>query len=248
MKCVIANWKMNLGIRESVALARAAMATLQGKELAPQVVICPSATALHEVRKTVVRSRVALGAQNAGPARYGAYTGDIGLSQLEDVGASYVLLGHSERRAAGETAEHVRERLQAVYEHSSLTPVICAGNAWEADLRTILAGLTVPLHRRLLIAFEPEDAIGSGQHLSPVEAAETLAAIKLRARELTHMSEASLAVLYGGSVNSSNAYQYLRELAVDGVLVGSASLRVQEFRGIVDAATDVLAAQTNVWP
>jgi triosephosphate isomerase len=239
---------MNLGIRESVAMARAAMATLQGKETAPQIVVCPSATALHEVRKTVIRSRVALGGQNVGPARYGAFTGEIGLSQLEDVGASYVLLGHSERRAAGETVENIRMRLQVVYEHSALTPILCVGRAWASDFSVLLANITVPLHRRLIIAFEPEEAIGSGQPLSPVEAAAELAAIKLRAREITRMSEASLAVLYGGSVHGGNAYQYLREPAIDGVLVGGASLKVQEFRGIVDSATDVLTAQSSVWP
>jgi triosephosphate isomerase len=239
---------MNLGIRESVAMARAAMATLQGKETAPQVVICPAATALHEVRKTIIRSRVALGAQNAGPARYGAFTGEVGLSQLEDVGASYVILGHSERRALGEDLTIIRARLEAVYEHSNLTPVVCLGRAWSTDLPVLFKDLVIPLHRRLLVAFEPADAIGSGQALAPLEVADTLAALRLQLRALTLIPETALHLLYGGSVTGSNAYQYLREPQIEGVLVGSASLKVQDFRGIVDAATDVLTAQSPVWP
>lgn len=248
MKYVIANWKMNLGIRESVALARAAMATLQGKEVAPQVVICPSATALHEVRKTIVRSRVALGAQNAGPARYGAFTGEVGLSQLEDVGVTYVILGHSERRALGEGVEVIHERLKAVYEHSSITPILCLNEDGLGELPAIFKDLRIPLHRRLLVAFEPQAAIGSGQPMSPLEAAGVLTDLRSRLQAITLIPETALGLLYGGSVNGANAYQYLREPGIDGVLVGAAALKVQDFRGIVDAATDVLTAQTPVWP
>src|SRR3989344_6651808 len=98
-KMIVANWKMHLGIRESVALAKASSMLVQGKDIVPQLVICPAFTALSEVHKVLARTRLALGAQDVGPDRYGAFTGAVGVGHLEDVGCSYVLVGHSERRS-----------------------------------------------------------------------------------------------------------------------------------------------------
>ena len=96
MKYIFANWKMNLGTRESVALARGVMRTLRGKEKTPSVVIFPSFTVLNEVRKVMARSRMRIGAQNCGTDKKGAYTGEVSISMLEDVGCEYVLVGHSD--------------------------------------------------------------------------------------------------------------------------------------------------------
>lgn len=253
MKYLIANWKMNLGIRESIALSRAAMLSIQGSEVAPQIILCPAMTALHEVHKTIARSRVALGAQNAGPGRFGAYTGEVGLSQLEDVGCAYALLGHSERRAMGETDESIALRLKALYEQSNLTPIVCVGEKEKgsggadavASLMRILRDIDVPRNRRLIVAYEPVWAIGSGTPAVPAEVVAIVERLRDAALDRGAREEA-LHVLYGGSVNAGNAYMYLREPSIDGLLIGGASLKAAEFREIVDSARDVMLSQTEV--
>src|SRR5689334_11478306 len=123
MKYVVANWKMNLSVRESIALVRGVLRAVQGRDQFPGIVLCPSATALAEAHKLVTRTHIKLGAQNAGPDRAGAFTGEIGIAQLEDVGCEYAIVGHSERRLRfGEDESVVHDRLAAVL-GSDLTPI-----------------------------------------------------------------------------------------------------------------------------
>lgn len=249
---------MNLGVRESVALARGVLRHLRGKDVTPEVVLCPPATALFEVYKSLARSRVATGAQTCGPSyRGGAFTGEISPSMLEDVKVEYVLLGHSERRRSfGENDEMIMKKLQALSE-SNLQPILCvgetaaeheAGDALEVvsdQLRTVLKYAKWPRGKKLMIAYEPIFAIGTGETPDPGYIVEMHQQIKEVLIEETDFNDENIKVLYGGSVNADNAYQLLREPSVDGVLVGGASLKIQEFKGILDAATDVLIAQSN---
>lgn len=257
-KMIIANWKMNLGIRESLALAKMVLLALQGKEIAPRVVLCPSFPALADVHKIITRSRIALGAQDVGPDRFGAYTGAIGVGHLEDVGCSYVLLGHSERRAVfGETDELIRRKVTAVAHGKGVQAVVCvgesaddraSGDAVQAVVRMLrrsLAAAELPKGSPLpIIAYEPVWAIGSGEQPSVPEVLAVVRALRETMEEL-FPKRASYPVLYGGSVNAENAYAFLREPDIDGVLVGSASLKVQEFQGILAAACEVMNYQSS---
>lgn len=260
MKYVIANWKMNLGIRESVALARGTLHVLQGKERVPEIVLCPSFTALAEVRKTLARTRMHLGAQNVGPGRAGAFTGEVGIAQLEDVGCTHVIIGHSERRGVlREPSEVIAEKVRAVFETPSMTPVLCVGEPLEVrkegkaeeyvkeQLEASLKDVSFSRRRKLIIAYEPVWAIGSGQPATPSDALRMNAIIRKTVMSLTGAAADQVPVLYGGSVDATNAYSFLREPEIDGLLVGGASLKIHDIHAIIQSACDVIAAQDTVW-
>jgi triosephosphate isomerase len=258
MKYVIANWKMNLGIRESVALARGTLQAFQGKEAVPEVVICPSFTALAEVRKTLARTRMHLGAQSIGPGKAGAFTGEVGTMQLEDVGCEYVIVGHSERRHIFHEPEALlNEKLKAVFDGSLLTPILCVGEDKDVreagkeeafvakQLKSALKDVSFSRRRKLLISYEPVWAIGSGKPATVADAVEMSELVRKVAIEETGASSDQILVLYGGSVGASNAYAFLREPSIDGLLVGGASLKIHEIHAILESASDVIAAQDS---
>lgn len=246
---------MNLGIRESVALARGVLRQLRGEEKAPEVVLCPPFTSLSEVRKVLARSRVQMGAQNCGTERSGAFTGEVSVSMLEDVSASYVILGHSERRTVfHETDELIRKKLGTVMD-SKLTPILCVGESREerdagrekdfvrGQLSAAFGGLDVPRNKKIMVAYEPLWAIGSGDSATVGQVIEMHQLIRDEVVRMTNREEDDVIVLYGGSVDDENAYQFLREREVNGILVGGASLKLQVFSGILRAGIDVIVAQ-----
>lgn len=257
MKYVVGNWKMHLGIRESVALARGILRGLRGKEVTPEVILCPPFTALAEVHKVVARSRVGLGAQNCGTERAGAFTGEVSTLMLEDAGAGHVLVGHSERRTLfQESDELINKRMHAANE-SKLTPILCVGETMEVrdageahtfvrnQISSALAGVRFKRGDKLFIAYEPIWAIGSGNPATVADIVDIHQTIRAHVASLDLVDEQDLLLLYGGSVDDDNAYQYLREREIDGLLVGGASLKLQQFHGIIDAAAEVIQAQQN---
>jgi triosephosphate isomerase len=253
MKTVIGNYKMNLGIRGSAAVARGTLMALRGEEHLPEVILCPSFTALSEVRKVIARSKIELGAQNMAWEKQGAYTGEVSPRMLDEVNVEYVILGHSERRAYFcEDDEMVNKKVKAAYQNR-FTPIVCIGESAEerdagetqdkvaAQLREGLKGVTLSSRQRLLIAYEPIWAIGSGEPATPSDVAEVHEYIRGIAEEIVEpKGDDQLQVLYGGSVDGENAYSFLREEEIDGVLVGGASIKLNEFVAILDAAGDVL--------
>lgn len=257
MKTIIGNWKMNLGVRESVALARASLLLLRGKKVSPQLILCPSFIALAEVHKVIARSNATLGAQNVSAEEHGAFTGEISVRMLSEVGVAHVIVGHSERRRLfGETDESVNQKVLKLLEHK-LTPIICIGetkeerDSGEAKKRVThqlsLALREVHLSRgeHLFIAYEPVWAIGTGITPSVQEIVDMHTFIREILNTIfpnTHVGQIS--ILYGGSVDAENAYTFLREPSVEGVLVGGASVKIQELKTIVDAACEVLEAQS----
>lgn len=256
MKYVVANWKMNLSVRESVALVRGVLHAIQGREHIPGIVVCPSFTALAEVHKLVTRTHIKLGAQNAGPNRAGAFTGEVGITQLEDVGCEYAIIGHSERRSAfGESEALVHSRLSALLA-SGLTPVLCVGEPIEArkagkeelyvlkQLKSALTDQKVPQGQQIMIAYEPIWAIGSGQPATPEQIVAMHKAIRAFLASEFRLAGDNVIVLYGGSTNGDNAHQFLREPEIDGLLVGGASLKIKDFEKILSAASEVMEAQT----
>jgi triosephosphate isomerase len=255
MKTIIANWKMNLGVRESVALTRASLLLLRGKKIAPHLVLCPSFIALSEVRKVLAHSSVSLGAQNVSWEEHGAYTGEISVRMLSEVGTTHVIVGHSERRHwFGETDESVNKKVLKLLEQH-FTPIVCVGETKEEhDAGEARARVTHQLSAtwryvhvkssdRFMIAYEPVWAIGTGETPTVQEVVEMHTHIRDLMREL-HGKEST--VLYGGSVDGENVYSFLREPMVDGVLVGGASVKIQEMKAIVDAAADVLSKQSTL--
>ena len=257
-KIIIANWKMHLGIRESIACAKTTLLALQGKEHVPHVVLCPAFSALESVHKVIAHSRVALGAQDVGPDRFGAYTGAVGVGQLEDVGCTYVLLGHSERRQVfGETDELLRQKITAVLEGKRLHPVVCVGESQkehdEGDavgacvrmLRRSLAAIILPPKSLLpIIAYEPVWAIGSGVEPTVGEVLPIVRALRSTMQEL-FPSRDVYPVLYGGSVDAQIAHTFLREPEINGVLVGGASIKPHEFQSIIHATCEIIRDQSS---
>lgn len=253
MKTIIGNWKMNVGTRESVALARGVLLALRGRKRLPEVAVCPPFVALGEVRKVVARSHVALGAQNMGAEEQGAFTGEISARMLTELGVTHVILGHSERRHLfGETDDAVNRKLIRALS-SGLVPVVCVGESAEeraagkerdvvaSQLRGALRDLHLRHKERILFAYEPVWAIGTGKAAEPSDAVAMHGWIRSLVPELlTGIKPDQFSVLYGGSVDGANAYAFLREDEVDGLLVGGASVKLSEFTKILEAAAEVI--------
>lgn len=258
MKTIVGNWKMNVGTRESVALARGVLLALRGHKRLPDLVVCPPFVALGEVRKAVARSHVALGAQDLAAEEQGAFTGEVSSRMLVELGVSHVVVGHSERRRLFcETDETVNRKVIRALS-AGLTPIVCVGEDAAArregrarefvagQLRGALRDLRTRHKDRVLFAYEPVWAIGTGEADSPADASAMHAWIRSLVPELLPgIKSDQFAVLYGGSVDGSNAYSFLREDEVDGLLVGGASVKLSEFTKILESASEVLENRTE---
>jgi triosephosphate isomerase len=256
MKYVVANWKMNLGIRESVALARGVVRVLRGREIAPEVILCPALTALSEVHKVLARTRVHQGAQNVAPAESGAWTGEVSVAMLEDVGCQFVIIGHSERRELlGETDQLIKQKVSTVLT-SRLTPIVCVGETKlqhdanqarevvASQLRHALEGNELSGRRVIYLAYEPVWAIGTGTAATIGEVVAMHGFIREVAKQILQARDEQIVVLYGGSVDGENVHGFLRESEVDGVLCGGASLKPAQFQEIVTAAAEIIEVQS----
>lgn len=257
MKTLIANWKMNVGTRESVALARGVLLAMRGKKVLPELIACPPFVALSEVRKIVARTHVSLGAQDMFWEETGAFTGEISGRMLTELGVSHVILGHSERRTLGESNENVNKKVLSALAQG-MVPIVCVGEGKEdrADgraqevvteqLRGSLHGLSLRHKDKLFIAYEPVWAIGTGEAAQPQDAVEMHTHIRSLIQEMIPgIRDGQFAVLYGGSVDGQNAYGFLREQEVNGLLVGGASVKLNEFSKILSAAIDAIEGQLS---
>jgi triosephosphate isomerase len=244
---IAGNWKMNLGLGHARELARkVAGAAAELRECT--TVLIPPFTALEVVREAIAGSAVALGAQNLFWEDAGAFTGEVSGPMLRDAGCAYVLVGHSERRQLfGETDESVNRKVKAALK-AGLTPVVCIGEILaERDAgRTLgrideqlvrgLADIPGPDMSRLIIAYEPVWAIGTGRTATPAQAEEVHAHIRGRLLETYGNDAAACAIIYGGSVKPDNSYLLFREKNIDGFLVGGASLSDLGLLGIAREA------------
>lgn len=217
------------------------------------VLICTPYPLLFPMAKAVAGTPIQLGAQNCHEAGKGAFTGEVSVSMLADTGCSHVIVGHSERRHVfGESAERLSAKVSAVVE-AGLTVVYCVGETLEEReagrtedvVRGQLADAISPRipAARLVIAYEPVWAIGTGRNATPEQAQEVHAVIRGRLVDVYGLdSAAGIRILYGGSVKPGNAARLLARQDVDGALVGGASLVADDFLGIISASC-VLAAQ-----
>ncbi len=245
---VAGNWKMNTTLPEACDLARALMEPLAALSRV-ETVLCPPFISLAAVGEVVRGSPVALGAQNCFYEPKGAYTGEISAPMLASLGCRYVIVGHSERRGHfGESDAVVARKVRAVLAEG-LTPILCVGEslpqneAGETErvvgeqVRAALAGLEAAQVARLVIAYEPIWAIGTGRPATAEGANATIGFIR-RQVALLHGAEAGhqVRIQYGGSVTEANASDLFSQPEIDGALVGGASLRAAEFAAICRAA------------
>ena len=245
---IAGNWKMNLNHLEAIAVTQKLSYSLDDKDYdAVDVLVIPPFTDIRSVQTLIDgdRLRLVYGSQDLSPENSGAFTGDISGSMLAKLGCSYVVIGHSERRAIhAETDELVNRKIKAALAHE-LTPILCigeelsvreAGNQVDhvlAQLRGALKGFHKPEMKKVVIAYEPVWAIGTGKTATPEDAQEVCQAIR---EELVKIGSDEIAagarILYGGSVKSANIVEIMKQADVDGVLVGGASLDPEEFARI----------------
>lgn len=244
---IAGNWKMNTDRAAAIQLAEG-VASGAGGIANADLLVCPPSIYLDAVSGAVKGSPVALGAQNMYAEPNGAFTGEISSAMLTDMGATFVILGHSERRTLmGETDKVVNQKTLAALE-AGLTPIVCVGELLEEreagrtseviakQFAGSLAGLTAEQIKQIVIAYEPVWAIGTGKVASPAQAEEVHADLR---RLLTESYNAEIAdeirILYGGSVKPANAAELMSQTNVDGALVGGASLKADDFLGIAKA-------------
>lgn len=241
---IAGNWKMNGLISAGVGLADDLVARLAGRDgPAFDMLLCPPATLIAPVAAALRGTPILLGGQDCHPEPSGAHTGDISAEMLADAGCSYVIVGHSERRADHHESDAlVRAKAMAAW-RAGLTPIICIGETEaERDRGTAIEVVGRQLAEslpdgadagRVVIAYEPVWAIGSGRTPTPAEVAEVHGCIRRLLCERMADGEA-VRILYGGSVKPSNAAELLRVDNVDGALVGGASLKAADFWAIAE--------------
>jgi len=245
-KTIIAgNWKMNLTVAEGKALVTALKPQVAGFTNM-EIVVCPTFTSLYGVMEAARGSNIQVGAQNVHWAPNGAFTGEISVGMLKEVGIDYVIIGHSERRQYfGETDATVNQRVKAALA-GSLKPIVCIGElladrdggrtekVLDTQLRQGLAGLTVADMKRTVLAYEPVWAIGTGKTATPAMAQETHAYIR---KVLSSMFGAEVAetvrIQYGGSMKPENAQLLVSQQDIDGGLIGGASLKADSFAALI---------------
>jgi triosephosphate isomerase len=253
------NWKLFGSLAESIALATGVAAGTAGVSGA-EVIVAPSFVAIDSVVRALKNAqggggagggRVAVSGQDCHWESKGAFTGEVSAGQLADVGCRYVIIGHSERRALmGETDADVNRKTKAALA-AGLSPIVCVGETLaERDsqqtlsrvgtqLDADLAGLGPSDGARVLVAYEPVWAIGTGRTATPAQAEEVHAFIRGRLRQFFAGGAEALPLLYGGSVKPDNIRDLMAEKNVDGALVGGASLSAESFVRIVKEGTDV---------
>ncbi len=242
---IAGNWKMNNTIAEGVELIKA-LAPLVADVNDVDVVACPTATALAAVTEAAKGSKIHVGAQNVHWEPKGAYTGEISTGMLKEIGVEYVILGHSERRDYfGETDEGVNKRARAAFA-AGLTPIICCGESLEIreagtyiahvvkQIKAALDGFTADEVGKLVIAYEPIWAIGTGKTATFEQAEEVCKAIREAVAEVFGQAAAdAIRIQYGGSVKPATIKDLMAQPNVDGSLVGGASLKAADFSAIV---------------
>ncbi len=244
---VVANWKMHKSVQDAERFLRRLL------ELAPQrpqveLVVCPSATALQAVGRVLAGTKIAWGAQSARPEPEGAFTGEVSLTQVIEHGVTHMICGHSERRALfGEDNRLIARKVEATLS-AGLVPILCVGEtldqrrhgeAWsmvEEQLVVALHGVELEDPSRLVLAYEPVWAIGTGVAAQPDDAQDMAARLRRWLGERFGAGGGEVRIQYGGSVKPENARAFLGLADVDGALVGGASLDPDSFWKIAQGA------------
>lgn len=242
-KLIAGNWKMNNDVEESLGLVKALLSSKMNEDV--DVLICPAFTALYPVICELKNSSIKAGAQNVHFEDRGAFTGEVSPVMLNSLGIEYVIIGHSERRQHfGETDQIINEKIKACLKHG-LKPILCVGESLDQreagleketvrkqllkDLEGISEGL------KIVIAYEPIWAIGTGKTATSTQANEMSSYIRAVLADIFSKGIADkMRILYGGSVKASNAKEIMDQPHIDGALVGGASLKADEFIKIIN--------------
>ena len=244
---VAGNWKMNMRVSSSLELAAALSSQLPADHC--EVAVCPPSVYVGAVAGKLQGSSIGVGAQNLYASEDGAFTGEVNAEMLLDIGCKYVILGHSERRQYfGETDEQVDQKCVAALS-AGLIPIVCVGETLQqreaeqtdevvtAQIRGSLSGVSQADASKVVVAYEPVWAIGTGLTATPAQAEAAHVTIRSVLNEMFDgsISEA-IRIQYGGSVKPSNAAELLSQPNIDGALVGGASLKADDFLQIIAAA------------
>ncbi|TRZ48659.1 triose-phosphate isomerase [bacterium] len=253
-KTIIAgNWKMYKTVGEAIELANGLKRELFSLEDATDIVICPPFTVLSEAGEAVSDSNIQLGAQDVFWLEEGAFTGEVSCKMLKDVGCKFVIIGHSERRQYfSETNESVNKKVKAALK-SELTPIMCVGETLaerekeltfkvlDDHLQYGLKDIAKDEILKVVIAYEPVWAIGTGKTASPQQAEEAQKYIRdLLAKMYGRETADNIRIQYGGSVKPENITELMAQPDIDGALVGGASLTLEAFSVIVKRASEVI--------
>ena len=244
---IAGNWKMNKTPSETKAF----MTELKGilpKGRWCDIALCVPAVCIPAAVRAMRETRIGIGAENVNANPSGAYTGEISTDMLVDAGCKYVIIGHSERRAMGETNEEVNAKVHAAQE-AGLIPIVCCGETLEQrekgiteewitmQIKTALHGVPEDKVRKIVIAYEPIWAIGTGKTATPEQAEEVCQMIRTVIRKIFGSKNArATTILYGGSMNDKNAFELLAQPDIDGGLIGGASLVPAKFVKIIEDA------------
>jgi triosephosphate isomerase len=246
---IAGNWKMNKTVVESIALVKE-LKDFVHKIKGVEIVVCPPFTSLWAVKEIIKDTNIHLGAQNMYRETKGAFTGEISPLMLKDVGVEYVILGHSERREHfKETSEEVANKAKIAFSFN-LIPIICLGenyeerkngkakNIIEQEVKSLFSEIDSNLAGRIIIAYEPIWAIGTGQSASSQDANLMNKFIReLFSAKYGEKIAGQIRILYGGSVNPKNIEEFMNESDIDGALVGGVSLYALSFSQIIKLST-----------
>ena len=247
-KIVAGNWKMNMNLQDGVALAKEINEALVADKPNCGVIICTPFIHLASVAQVLDSEVVGLGAENCADKAKGAYTGEVSAEMVKSTGAQYVILGHSERRQYyGETAEILKEKVELALANG-LKVIFCCGETLEereaekqnkvvkAELDGSVFHLSADAWKNIILAYEPIWAIGTGKTATSDQAEEMLAYIRsIVAEKYGNEAAEDTTILYGGSCKASNAPELFAKPNIDGGLIGGASLKAADFKGIIDA-------------
>jgi triosephosphate isomerase len=245
-KLIVGNWKMNGSRAANAALLDGIAAGLDGVQAA--IAVCVPAPYLQQCEDALKGGPIAWGAQDVSAYSGGAYTGEVCAKMLSDFACRYVIVGHSERRAYhGESSELVAKKALAAMAEG-LTPIVCVGETLEqreagqtfdvvgAQLGAVLAQLPAEVVNRIVVAYEPVWAIGTGRNATPEMAQEVHARLREQLRARSAGAADRVAILYGGSMKPENAQELLAQPDIDGGLIGGAALKAPDFLAIIHAA------------
>ncbi|HEX6594944.1 MAG TPA: triose-phosphate isomerase [Bacillota bacterium] len=249
-KVIAGNWKMNKGLAESQQFIKDVISQLRNDEQV-EAIICPPFPLLTPLAEKAAGTRLKIGAQNMHFKESGAFTGEVSPILLQELGVTYVIVGHSERRQYfAETDETVQKKVHAAFKHG-LTPIVCVGETLrqreanetkshvESQVKKALHGLTDEQISQSIIAYEPIWAIGTGKTASSEDANDVCSHIRSVIETMTTKETAEKVVIqYGGSVKPNNIAELLDQSSIDGALVGGASLEASSFLQLVEAGSD----------
>lgn len=245
-KIIIGNWKMNLNYKDSIILSKKIVHSLKGKRIKNEVVVLPDFSALSSISQ-VIKKPLVLGSQDVAGNNLGAYTGEVSLESLKQLNCSYILIGHSERRQYFFDDEMVANKMKNVLENSGITPILCIGETLgqkrsgktllilEKQIKTAFSKIKKLSNKKIIIAYEPVWAIGTGRIITVADAIAIHKKIKSLVEKICHNNlPKELGIVYGGSVNINNFSNFKNCPDISGLLIGGTSLKASDFLNIVN--------------